>query len=732
MSQVSTRQRNDGRRFRYDDLSGTKDVRLLKLDSRTSLDESLQKNITASFVRVPLLDLTDPAAYDYVAISYCWGDPKETGRLWVSDTEYIPVTASAASILRTMSQSRHKEKYGEYIWIDQICINQLDPEEKGQQVKLMFPIYHLASRVIAWLGGPEDDGDLAMVTLYDWDHALVVKDIFGRTPLFLPGDRYEYYGNRATGAKAHPLHHDPKVILSLAKFLDRPWFTRAWILQETIAAKHITIMIEGEHHFAIRETSCTNPRSMDWGKFVEFVKALEERFEHLLEVVRVQTEIPKGFESVSRIESLRNSRIQTKQRTPMQHNLTLTRKLEATDPRDKLFSIGSFSMEGDAEELQPDYVSPVRDIYTRATRYLIFRHQTLSLLDTAGIGWKRRLPQLPSWVPDYSQTSRTTSSRGTDVVIGNNVHKSGFAAGDLYSGGINASIASGSSSSSTSSVLQPTGILIDEVEIICSGLGPDCSLWGSLNSKHRADRQPIKDWFETVRARICTPDTDLSYLGNVRQNVKPFLWKHQSCSERVALITALVAGLRNDMPWRHDILDSDHFSIDDDLFGFLTFLAEMPDIEDGEIATLSDKSFASTTKRTIYSNSVVEDPRRDYSSTASWLQGPRSLLPTRKGVIDVTAMDSYLQNLEKFTNWCVFKTQSGYIGRGPPLMRPGDEVCVLKGSSTPFVVRKTKAPSMSLYNRWQLVGECYVQGLMHKEALGARVLPWRWGPITLV
>ncbi|KAH7629769.1 heterokaryon incompatibility, partial [Sordaria sp. MPI-SDFR-AT-0083] len=38
------------------------------------------------------------------------------------------------------------------IWIDAICINQGDNEEKGHQVQSMAKIYAKASRVIVWLG----------------------------------------------------------------------------------------------------------------------------------------------------------------------------------------------------------------------------------------------------------------------------------------------------------------------------------------------------------------------------------------------------------------------------------------------------------------------------------------------------------------------------------------------------------------------------------------------------
>src|SRR6202034_1027796 len=48
------------------------------------------------------------------------------------------------------------------IWIDAICINQSDIEERNIQVKRMRDIYSQASGAILWLGKAADDSDKAM------------------------------------------------------------------------------------------------------------------------------------------------------------------------------------------------------------------------------------------------------------------------------------------------------------------------------------------------------------------------------------------------------------------------------------------------------------------------------------------------------------------------------------------------------------------------------------------
>jgi hypothetical protein len=38
------------------------------------------------------------------------------------------------------------------LWVDAICINQKDPDERAQQVSLMSEIYRYADEVLIWLG----------------------------------------------------------------------------------------------------------------------------------------------------------------------------------------------------------------------------------------------------------------------------------------------------------------------------------------------------------------------------------------------------------------------------------------------------------------------------------------------------------------------------------------------------------------------------------------------------
>jgi len=75
------------------------------------------------------------AAPRYTALSYAWGSEPIWSALTIGRSQYS-VNAAAASALQHL-QSQDGE---EYVWIDQICINQADAAEKSVQVKTFITL----------------------------------------------------------------------------------------------------------------------------------------------------------------------------------------------------------------------------------------------------------------------------------------------------------------------------------------------------------------------------------------------------------------------------------------------------------------------------------------------------------------------------------------------------------------------------------------------------------------
>jgi hypothetical protein len=100
---------------------------------------------------------------NYVAISYAWGPPEPTAEIFV-DGRNIKVRANLEAALRQFRTMRYFRQGGK-IWIDSLCINQHDEEEKQRQVQIMASIYRNAGNVIVWLGPGTQTSDAAIAWL---------------------------------------------------------------------------------------------------------------------------------------------------------------------------------------------------------------------------------------------------------------------------------------------------------------------------------------------------------------------------------------------------------------------------------------------------------------------------------------------------------------------------------------------------------------------------------------
>ncbi|KAF1997475.1 heterokaryon incompatibility, partial [Amniculicola lignicola CBS 123094] len=85
----------------------------------------------------------------YYCLSYCWGDynPTQDKNILVNGKQFL-VRANLWDFLDVA-----RRKYPDRLfWIDAICINQSDNDEKGREVKRMGEIFSNATGVVVWLG----------------------------------------------------------------------------------------------------------------------------------------------------------------------------------------------------------------------------------------------------------------------------------------------------------------------------------------------------------------------------------------------------------------------------------------------------------------------------------------------------------------------------------------------------------------------------------------------------
>jgi hypothetical protein len=155
----------------------------------------------------------------YVALSYVWGDPARKKDLNI-DGKIVRITESLDTALR------HLRSFGGNItsrplWIDALCINQDDNDEKSCQVGQMRDIYRKCFNTIVWLGPATEERNIAM----DQIHRLgkYVSEMHRSMPW--------------EAAVASIMDKPDFPIAKVIAFFRNPWWVRVWVVQEFVVSK---------------------------------------------------------------------------------------------------------------------------------------------------------------------------------------------------------------------------------------------------------------------------------------------------------------------------------------------------------------------------------------------------------------------------------------------------------------------------------------------------------------
>lgn len=149
----------------YDSLGGQlrgDQIRLLTLSQAPDGDNvEPQIRCDLEVARLGNIESTPP---EYFALSYTWGRPAEYGNFKdMTDEKKFPILCNGEytiwvteNLLAFFRQIQQKTSLkSKRFWIDAICINQDNNDEKAAQISLMTRIYSGAKTVLLWLG--EDD-----------------------------------------------------------------------------------------------------------------------------------------------------------------------------------------------------------------------------------------------------------------------------------------------------------------------------------------------------------------------------------------------------------------------------------------------------------------------------------------------------------------------------------------------------------------------------------------------
>lgn len=174
--------------FQYRPLLNDDGIRLIELEPNPDLNAKIE----CSLIHTTLNEYDHDLINHHTALSYVWGDAITTTTVLVEGLAFF-VTLNLDTALRYLRDPTRKF----LIWAYAMCINQLDDEEKGRQVRQMRDVYRNATHTIIVLGEPTKNSNAIL--------SAVRSSSTGK-------------GNH----EALPWHD----------VLTRPWFQRVWVYQE--------------------------------------------------------------------------------------------------------------------------------------------------------------------------------------------------------------------------------------------------------------------------------------------------------------------------------------------------------------------------------------------------------------------------------------------------------------------------------------------------------------------
>ena len=706
-----------GKEFRYAPLVHPRSIRLLRLIH--SADSNAVVRCTLETV-----DLGNKP--DYIALSYTWlrsydpeytlereGHPDDRRDRWiVVDGAKLDVTRNLNHFLLRLRHdvtepqgiwsrmwsrlSRQKaETHQEWkpLWIDAICINQGDVSERNAQVSMMAQIYSSAAVVVVWLGQADQNAAAVLedIRTLAWGWTNNRKEIH---------EGHMYYGSRAYSdaellSEFGLSNWTPQRWQAVGNFFRNKWFCRLWICQEVALASKLHILWGGA--------------DVQWGLIVpccaflgrtELMAQAQGQAEgdekaKLLSLLRYTSSIVQVLnlhqmredcqpgESGESGASWSNA---TSSIGVLEELLLKTRHCKAHDPRDRVFGLLGI-LERRCEllgveklPLRPDYGLTAAQLYQQVTMLLISETRSLRILSLVNFIAKENLLCLPSWVPDYSHSIKA------HLQLPENVPK-----GCSFD-------ASRKSPSSLEFEFEQATLKLQSMRLATvSRVGQEKS---DLGWEFNFER--------IARIILGAPCVDLNGQTHIEAFWRACLLdmadgEHPAPAELERSFAAWLLGRLID---RLDECLSSGWSLSG-------YLASMPSYKELEESDTRKVIPPLTTLVEIW-HQLGQSPRQAGQKRGSDGAVAKDLCKDAQG---------FERAMDRSSYGLIFGTREGYIGNGPILIGPGDTISIIKGSDVPLATRTEYNPMKGELECY-LVGEVYLHGVMHGEALDGGEPEW--------
>ncbi|KAK2011311.1 heterokaryon incompatibility protein [Colletotrichum eremochloae] len=673
---------SDRARFQYTHSVGKETIRLVRiLGHRETENGPLQLALEEHAI-------TDPPAYR--ALSYTWGPPvsdesreDDVVTVLLEDHDF-DVFSNLHDALLWIRARGSCDLY----WIDAISINQADDVERGVQVSIMDHIYKLAVRVDIWLGTVTDEHRPAEVARLV--HTMAANA--GKESLYKPGNHVFDPG----ALRKYDLEDVPDAVwYAFVAFFDRKWFSRVWVVQEVALSKDAYVLW-GDEMIPWETVALCTDFLFNSHLYEQLSEVLHDNNPTIKDVhvggnsagiVSIQRcghDALAAWDSVTLDHIIGASGSGPGGRTIMTGGallflmLHLTIGVEASDPRDQVFGLlGILNLLLDTggrprTGLEPNYCkdSTAVKVYTETAVFIMEECGNLALLTAVADDADRQVKGLPSWVPDFS-------ANGPSMFLGMR-----WPAGAPYFDACRSARAE--YGVVDGKLLQVRGFCVGTVSLlgtVYSELAANGSFaqWADFLLQCDAVYKPTRQCRVEAFWRTLIVDRDGTKHpapSDLRKAFRHWITNH--------VVWEVYCGLKKGA----------------DMTEYLGRLDSIRKLARSDVS----KTVPSCDKIMAHAKQLQECDKKDQVE---------SMLNSFKHRCQV-----YI-NLAFETLWerRPFLTDSGYLGLGGRSMEEGDAVWVVAGCPSPLVLREVPVASISGPFSYRLVGEAYLHGIMHGEAV---------------
>ncbi|TPX15756.1 uncharacterized protein E0L32_000090 [Thyridium curvatum] len=294
----------------------------------------------------------------YDAVSYVWGDPQLRFPLIINDGQTILITESlqvALPCLRLKDEPR-------VLWIDAICINQGDDQERGHQVGMMKDVYSRARCVRIWM---DVDVDLTSPAFHAAQQLKASRNCF----------QFDDESSRSSdlGQTKELTDHEPEF-----------WAPMHKIFAHTYWERHL--LRHNEDVYSVREARKLLFYTMSVGFWV------------MRKQYKVRSAVPTLLRLFLRSMGLKTS-----------------------DPRDWVYGFVGLALGYHEGDFAPDYTLTRFQTYSLVVKHYVRKYQSVDFLCYYLSGSTDR--SLPTWLPMHEALLLTTdfASKSTAVPVSSDI-----------------------------------------------------------------------------------------------------------------------------------------------------------------------------------------------------------------------------------------------------------------------------------------------------------------------